>query len=251
MITVLTLIIYFLLIPSDAFAWGPLTHTFLGTEIYYFASLLPPAIAHLLKKYRQDYLYGNIMADMVIGKKYSQVDKNSHSWDAGSELYEAAATDSEKAFALGYMSHLAADTVAHGRYTAGSKSVGHTMLELGADSLIDMGYWRQAVGIEKKVQARNDALMARCLDVVMFSFNTNKRVFKGALALSCLNKERLASIITDSPSRLRKGGLIDSLHEESVDRIVDVLSNGTRSEVLKMSPIAHLKGNRVLKAFLN
>jgi hypothetical protein len=251
MIVILAFIAYFLLIPSDAFAWGPLTHMYLGTEIYYFASVIPAAVAGLIRKYRQDYLYGNIMADMVIGKKYSPSDKSSHSWDAGAALFEASSTDSEKAFALGYMSHLAADTVAHGRYTAGSRNLGHTMLELGADCLIDPGYWRQAVRIDKEVQDRNDALMARCLDVVMFSFNTNKRVFKGALALSCLNREKLTGLFTDSPSRLKKKGLIDSLHDESVDRIVDVLSNGTRSEVLKMSPIANLKRNRLFKALLN
>jgi hypothetical protein len=224
---------------------------YLGTEIYYFASLLPAAVAALIRRYRQDFLYGNVVADIVIGKKYSRADKNSHSWDAGAGLLEAASADSEKAFALGYMSHLAADTVAHGRYTAGSRNLGHTMLELGADSLIDAGYWREVRGIDREVQSRNDALMARCLDVVFFSFNTNKKVFKGALALSCLNKERITGLFTDSPARLKKKGLIDSLHEESVDRIVDVLSNGPRSEVLNMSPAANLKGNRFVKAFLN
>jgi hypothetical protein len=251
MVITLFLIVYFLLIPSNAFAWGPLTHMYLGSEIYYFASLLPAAVAELIRRYRQDFLYGNIMADIVLGKKYSPADKNSHSWEAAAGLMDAATTKPEKAFSLGYMSHLAADTVAHGRYTAGSRNLGHTFLELGADSIIDKGYWIEAVGIDKKVQARNDALLEKCLDVVVFSFKTNKKVFKGALALSCVNKERLTSLFTNSPSRLKKRGLIESLHEESVDRMVDVLSNGTRSEVLKKNPIANLKRNRLFKALLN
>jgi len=224
---------------------------YLGTEIYYFASLLPVGVAELIRKYRQDFLYGNMMADIVIGKKYMSRRKNTHSWDVANAMLEESATDSEKAFSLGYLSHLAADTVAHGRYTAGSKNIGHAMLELGADSLIDQGYWREARKIDKKVQARNDALLERNLDVVLFSFKTNKKFFKGALALSCLSKEGLVGLITDSPSRLKEKGLIQSLHDESIDRMVDVLSNGTDSEVLKKNPIANVKSNKFFKALLN
>jgi len=251
MLIVLILIIYFTLIPSTAFAWGPLTHMYLGSEIYYFASLLPVGVAELIRRYRQDFLYGNMMADIVIGKKYMSKSKNTHSWDVATGLLEESATDSDKAFSLGYLSHLAADTVAHGRYTAGSKNIGHAILELGADCLIDPGYWREARGIDKKVQARNDALMERHLNVVYFSFNANKRFFKGAIALSGLGKEKLVGLITDSPERLKKKGLIYSLHEESIDRMVDVLSNGSRSEVLKKNPIANVKSNKFFKALLN
>lgn len=251
MIIILFLIVYFLLIPSEAFAWGPLTHMYLGSEISFFASLLPAAVAGLLRRYREDFLYGNIMADIVLGKKYSPAKKNSHSWDVAAGLMEAAKTKPEKAFSLGYMSHLAADTVAHGRYTAGSRNLGHAFLELGADSLIDKGYWIEAVGIDKKVQTRNDALLEKCLDVVVFSFKTNKKFFKGYVALSCMNKEGLTSLFTNSASRLKRKGLIESLHEESLDRMMDVLSNGTRSEVLKKNPSANLKRNRFFKALLN
>jgi hypothetical protein len=251
MAIVLILIIYFTLIPSNAFAWGPLTHMYLGTEIYYFASLLPVGIAELIRRYRQDFLYGNMMADIVIGKKYMSKKKNTHSWDVATGLLEESSTASEKAFSLGYLSHLAADTVAHGRYTAGSRNIGHAMLELGADSLIDEGYWREAMGIERKVQVRNDALMERYLDVVFFDFKTNKKFFKGALALSCLSREGLVGLITDSPTRLKKKGLIHSLHEESIDRMVDVLSNGASSEVLKKNPIANVKSNKFFKALFN
>ncbi len=250
MLVIFFLIAYFLLIPSTVFAWGPLTHIYLGSEIYYFASLLPPAVAALIRRYRQDFLYGNLMADIVLAKKYMPDKRNSHNWDVAADLTEAASNDAEKVFSMGYMSHLAADTVAHGTLTAGTKNLGHAFLELGADSMIDRGYWFQALDIDKKVQARNDALMERCLDVVVFSFRTNKKFFKGALALSCINGEGLAGMFSTSSARKKKRNLIEGLHEESLDRIIDVLSNGTRSEVLKKNPIAESKKNRFFKTLL-
>lgn len=250
MLVILALIVYIVLVPSPAFAWGPLTHMYLGAEIFYFSSLLPVAVAELLRRYRQDYLYGNLMADMVLAKRYSRAEKNSHSWEVAAGLMGEAGTDAEKAFSLGYMSHLAADTVAHGRFTAGRKNFGHAFLELDADSIIDRGYWLEAIDIDKKVQARNDALLERCLEVVVFSFKTNKRFFKGALALSCFNNEGLTSIFSTDSARRKKRNLIESLHEESLDRIVDVLSNGMRSEVLKKDPIANVRRGRLFKALL-
>ncbi len=240
-----------LLIPTVAFAWGPLTHVYLGSEVFYLGSFLPAAVLALMRKYRQDFLYGNIMADAILAKKYMPGSKNCHSWDAAVSLLESAGTDSERAFSLGYMSHLAADTVAHGIYTAGRRNLGHTILEFKADSLIDRGYWFEAVAIRKRVQLRNDKFLERSLDRVIFSFNTNKRIFKGVVALSGLHGAGFGAFVDRGLISTAQRGELETLHEESLDRILDVLKNGTRSEVLKESPLACLKRGRVLKAFLN
>jgi hypothetical protein len=245
-------ILWFLLIPSVAFAWGPLTHIYLGSEIYYFSTVLPAAVYGLLKKYKEDYLYGNLVADIILAKKYMPLKKNSHNWDVALSLYESSETDTEKAFCLGYMSHLAADTVAHGKYTAGRKVFQHTMLELRADSLIDRSYWFKAVAIDRKVQFRNDAFLEKSLERAIFSFKTNKRIFKGVVALSCLNTEvPFTDLLYRSLSHGRVDARLKGLHDESLSRIVDVLQNGKASEVLKKDPIAHhgkLARARVLTA---
>jgi hypothetical protein len=243
----LLFLFYFILIPSNAFAWGPLTHVYLGSEIYYLGSVLPAAVYGLLRRYRHDYIYGNLMADMILAKKYMPSSRNSHSWDVALRLLESAKTRPERAFSLGYMSHLAADTVAHGRYTAGRHNLEHTFLELSADSVIDRSYWFQAVGTDRKVQARNDAFLERSLDRVIFSFNTNKRIFKGAVLLSRLNEEWITKNLLPRKSKR----MVEGLHEESLERIIDVLQNGERSEVLKKDPIGRIKRGRVLKAILN
>jgi len=246
------IIISFLLVPSLAFAWGPLTHVYLGNEIYYFGSLLPAGVYALMRKYRNDFLYGNLMADIIVGKKFLPDGKSSHDWDVALNLLDAAKTQQQKAFVYGYMSHLAADTVAHESLTNGRKNVGHTFLELKADSIVDKKYWLQAIAIDKKVQIRNDIFLERSLERVMFSFKTNKRIFKSMVLLSGLHQERLSSFIDKNiiiPSVYKKEN-IKRLHEESLDRIVDLLQNGMESKVLNKNPLGSGRHKRHFKTYL-
>ncbi|HET6514792.1 MAG TPA: zinc dependent phospholipase C family protein [Thermodesulfovibrionales bacterium] len=235
----ITLFLSILFLPSLAFAWGPLTHIYLGSEIFSLGSLLPAGIYALIRKYRHDYLYGNLMADIIIGKKFLPEDKNPHSWDMALNLLDAVETQQQKAFVFGYMSHLAADTIAHGKFASSRRNIEHTLVEMRADSIIDKRYWFQAISIDRKVQMRNDRFLERSLERVLFSFKTNKRIFKGMLLLSCFNKERLGEFIQRNavyPSDLTRNN-IEQLHLESLDRIIDILSNGTESEVLSQNPM--------------
>ncbi len=235
MLLKLFLAMYFLLIPSSAFAWGPLTHIYLGNEIYYFGSLLPVWVFNLLKRYRGDFLYGNIMADIILAKNLLPLEKNSHSWEVGFGLLESARKSSEKAFSLGYISHLAADTVAHSIYTR-RKNIKHTFIELRSDSLIHKKYWVQAVGIDRVIQQRNDKFLEQSLERVIFSFKTNKRIFKGMLFLSGLNKERFGDFIDRNLLIPIKKEEIRKLHVESLDSIIDILQYRDRSGVLEKNP---------------
>lgn len=245
------LVAAFVFIPSYAFAWGPLTHIYLGSEIFYLGSVLPAGIYGLLRKYRQDYLYGNLTADIVLAKKYLPKSRHSHSWDVAMRLFESARTEPEKAFAYGYMSHLAADTVAHGRFTSGKRNLGHAFLELRADSIIDRKHWLQAVSIGRDVQRRNDIFLERSLDRVIFSFKTNKRIFKSWVLLSGLNREKVGDFMDMNPMlALPSRGRIEGYHEESLDRMTDVLVNGARSEVLKKDPIGHMARGKILSVIL-
>ncbi|HBG93548.1 MAG: hypothetical protein A2X54_04915 [Nitrospirae bacterium GWF2_44_13] len=233
------LVISFIALPSAAFAWGPLTHVYLGSEIYYLGSLLPAGIYALIKKYKSDFLYGNLMADIIFGKKYLPDEKSSHSWDVALGLFDAAKTQQQKAFVYGYMSHLAADTVAHEMLTAGKKNVGHAFLELKADSIVDKKYWVQAVTIDKKVQRRNDTFLVGSLDTAIFSFKTNKRILKSAVLISGIHQKSVSSFIDRNIiiAPVYKRENIKRLQAKSLDRMVDLLQNGADSAVLKKSPL--------------
>jgi hypothetical protein len=224
----LALIIGLILVPTASFAWGPMTHMFLGNELLSCAPLIPAGILALLKKHKQDFLYGNIMADIIIGKKYLPDDKSSHSWEVGLKLLDQAEQWPERAFAYGYLSHLAADTVAHETLTDELGNVGHTWIELKADSIIDKSYWFQTVAISRAVRKRSDLLLENALDPYLFSFKTNKRIYKSMVLLSVLNKKRRRGV-----DRV----LIHDLHEESLARMLDLLQNGTDAEVLQRNPL--------------
>ena len=215
-------------IPSFAFAWGPMTHMYLGNELLSCAPLIPAGILALLKKHKQDFLYGNLMADMILGKKYLPDDRSSHSWDVGLKLLDQAKTWPERAFAYGYLGHLAADTVAHETLTDDLGNMGHTWIELKADSIIDKRYWLQTVAISRAVRKRSDLLLENALDPYLFSFNTNKRIYKSMVLLSVLNKKRRRGV-----DRV----LIHDLHEESLARMIDLLQNGTDAAVLQKNPL--------------
>ena len=224
----LTLIAGLILVPTVSFAWGPMTHMFLGNELLSCAPLIPAGILALLNKHKQDFLYGNIMADIIIGKKYLPDDKSSHSWEVGLKLLDQAEQWPERAFAYGYLSHLAADTVAHETLTDELGNMGHTWIELKADSIIDKRYWLQTVAISRAVRKRSDLLLENALDPYLFSFKTNKRIYKSMVLLSVLNKKRRRGV-----DRV----LIHELHKESLSRMIDLLQNGTDAAVLQKNPL--------------
>jgi hypothetical protein len=247
----ISLVVAFLLVPAAAFAWGPLTHIYLGNELFSLSPLLPAGLLEVIRRYRKDFLYGNLMADIIIGKQYLPDHKSSHNWDVAFDLFRASKTDQQKAFVYGYMSHLAADTVAHNVYTADRRNIGHTVMEMKADCIIDKKYWFQAIAIDRKIQMRNDLFLENSLDRLVFSFKTNKRIFKGMVFLSVFNRERIGNfidrnLITSLPDR----EVIEQLHQDSLDQIIDLFQNWNKSEVVNLSPGGVHDREGLIKTFL-
>jgi hypothetical protein len=245
------LIMSFLLVPAVSFAWGPLTHIYLGNELYSLGALLPAGLVEILRRYRKDFLYGTLMADIIIGKKYMPKNKSSHSWEVAFDLLKSARTDQQKAFVYGYMSHLAADTVAHNTYTVDRKNLGHTLMEMKADTIIDKRYWFQAIAIDRKTQVRNDLFLEQSLERFVFSFKTNKRIFKGMVLFSVINQQRIGDfidkrLITRIPVREK----IEQLHEESLDKIIDLFQHWESSEVVKINPSGAVHKGKLAKTLL-
>jgi len=248
----IVMIIAFMCIPAAAFAWGPLTHIYLGNELFSLSPLLPAGLFEIIRRHRKDFLYGNLMADIIIGKKYLPDSKSSHSWEVAFSLMKAAKTDQQKSFVYGYLSHLAADTVAHNVYTVDKKNLGHTVMEMKADSIIDKKYWLQAMAIDRQTQSRNDMFLEHSLDRFMFSFKTNKRIFKGMVVLSVFNRQRIGdfidrNLVTSLPDR----EAIEQLHQDSLDNIIDLFRNWKESEVVKVSPSGAVCHGRLAKTLIN
>ncbi len=167
-------------------------HILVGTELLGALGLLPAAVAGLLRRYPYDFLYGCIAADITFGKKYAPVGRNCHHWHVGEQLYKVANTDATRACALGYLTHLAGDTIAHNFFlprklvtSANTQAVGHSYWEHRMDVHLGQAYLRAAYHLVTDFdQSDNDALMDRVLDRAVFSFQMNRRIFEGMIRLA-------------------------------------------------------------------
>lgn len=173
-------------LPSEAWAWTPGTHIFLGEAVLRALPLLPGGVAELLAAFPYDFLYGSIAADTSIAKKYAPVGRHCHSWNMGFEIHERASDAPLRAFALGYLAHLAADTVAHNyfvpRYlaiTSSTTALGHSYWESRFETHLGERFSRRAREIILLDHGRSDEHLDRILSPTIFSTSTNRRIFRG------------------------------------------------------------------------
>jgi len=227
-----------LLIPSIADAWGPLTHVYLGYQVLDIgAALIPAGIYGILKKYRHDFLYGNLSADIILGRRFQTGETNSHNWHIAWKLFGSAKTDRQKAFAYGYLMHLCADSVVH-NLEKSRIPFSHSLLEIKSDSIIDKKYRRVLKRLDKTMQKKHDIFLEKKLESLVFSFKTNKRIFKSFLVLSRLpNCSPLSNFIDHRfPYEITEGDIF-SCQQESIKRMFELLNNGRDSEVLNKDPM--------------
>ena len=150
-ISLSTLAILKLLCPEEVLAWGPGVHTITALSTLSHVALILPSIAKIITSYPRQYLYGCLAADFFIGKGKKKNSGHPHNWEGGFRCLSEAADDREAAFAYGFLSHLAADIVAHNlfipnltdSYPTGRK-MGHLYWEVKADYLIGPDYTKIA-----------------------------------------------------------------------------------------------------------
>ncbi len=177
------------ILPEHAWAFGPATHIFLGERLLDALYLLPPVIADVLRRFPEGFLYGSVAADISLGKKYVPAGRHCHFWHVGEEILEAAETDRLRAVGLGYLSHLAADTIAHNYFvprqlvlTSSTKALGHSYWEYRLDVNLGERYSARARQVVMDVDhGAADALFDRVLSATIFSFRTNRRIFRGMI----------------------------------------------------------------------
>lgn len=184
-----------LLWPSEALAWGIGVHLQLGTHILDKIHLLPTALQGLLIAHPHDFLYGCISADITIGKKFTHYLNHCHSWRLGRKILASSVTDRQKACAYGYITHLAADTIAHSYFvpfklvrTFNTVMLNHAYWEMRFEAAVPKEIWVTARTIARKDFRENDTMMRSVLADTIFSFNTNKRIFNSLLLLTRLQQ---------------------------------------------------------------
>jgi hypothetical protein len=193
-------------LPGIAHAWTPGTHVYLGEAVMRSLAVLPPAIASLLREFPYDFLYGSIAADTSIAKKYAPVGRHCHSWNVGMEILDGAKDDRLRTFALGYLAHLAADSVAHNYFvpkqlavTSSTSTLGHSYWESRFETHLGTECARRARELILVDHSRSDGLLDRVLSPTIFSTPTNRRIFRGmVIAADSESWQRIFSLMTEN-----------------------------------------------------
>ena len=231
--------------PEEVFAWGPATHLNLGLTLFEHLALLPEAMQHLLRAHQNQYLYGCISADIVVGKKFIDYRYHCHNWQVGMELLAKASNDALRAFMWGYLSHLAADTIAHNLYVPIKKLEacatprrGHLYWEVIFDHhqsdqrILEMFY-----SLAQNPFTEQDEFLQQHLKPTLFSFKTNKKIFNGLLILQRLKQWQ--EILRQQRQRNRaalSADEIDGYYQLSFRAITSLLIDRQESQYFKQDP---------------
>jgi hypothetical protein len=230
--------------PAMAHAWTPGTHVFLGDAVMRSLALLPPAIAALLREFPHDFLYGSIAADTSIAKKYVPVGRHCHSWNVGMEILDGARDEPLRAFGLGYLAHLAADSVAHNYFvprqlaiTSSTSGLGHSYWESRFETHLGTECARKARELILIDHSRSDGLLDRILSPTIFSTSTNRRIFRGmVIAADNDSWQRIFSLMTENSRWDLADDDVGRYLARSYDFIIDLLQRMDRSEPFRLDP---------------
>ncbi len=243
-ISIFILALAILWVPVEAHAWGGGIHLQVGLNILDNLALLPAGIAAILAAHPRDYLYGCIAADIIVGKKYTHYMLNCHRWHIGQKVLLAARTDSEKACAYGYLSHLAADAIAHNYYVPykimrsfATVTMKHTYWEMRFETFVDKDVWERATEVCRSDQRSNDALLRSVLTTTIFSFGTNKRIFNSIMLLSRLEKWQkvMQTLSHNSRYELAKSDR-DEYFRLTEEAVLGLLQHPKNAAILRTDP---------------
>jgi hypothetical protein len=240
----LAVLLALVLIPADAYAWTPGTHIFLGEAIMRSLPLLPSGIAELLAAYPYDFLYGSIAADTSIAKKYAAAGRHCHSWNVGFEIHDNAESEPLRAFALGYLAHLAADAVAHNYFvphqltiTSSTAALGHSYWESRFDTHIGERFSRTAKQLILRDHTHSDEHLDRILSPTIFSTSTNRRIFRGRVYVADTESwQRIFHLVEEKSRWDLSEEEVEVYMARAFDYIVDLLTRLDRAEPYKLDP---------------
>jgi hypothetical protein len=232
------------LFPSDAWAWTPGTHVFLGEAVLRSLPLLPSAVADLLRAFPYDFLYGSIAADTSMAKKYAPVGRHCHAWHVGQEIADQARDEPLRAFALGYQAHLAADAVAHNYFvprqlalTASTTALGHSYWESRFETHLPAGASRRARELILRDHSRSDDHLDRILSPTIFSTPTNRRLFRGMVhAADSESWQRVFHLVTENSRWDLTDYEVERQLVRAFDYVIDWLRLGEQSEPYRLDP---------------
>lgn len=235
-----------LALAAGALAWGPGHHLEFAERVYRRRrELLPKDVATLLGEQREAYYYGNIAADIINFKAYGGAYNHCHRWSIVDEMKAMADTPRKEAFSLGYLSHLAADTIAHNHFVpyhlaryARTRGLGHLYWEMNADRFIPESRWDIVTSLKAaEGLAELDELVNATVPKKALSMTTNKLIFNHVLLVSERQQWRrgMARLHPIRQVSLEKG-FLSRFQRAAVDRVRLALHPKGLRQLLHVDP---------------
>ena len=210
--------------------WGPGTHLeFAHRVLRGRRGHLPRSTARLIQGQKAAYLYGNLAADIINFKSVGGPYSHCHRWQIIEAMREQARTDAQEAFILGYLSHLAADTIAHNHFVpyhlaryARIQGASHLYWEMCADRFVSDERWAVVTDLKRDRDLDElDALVNQAVPTKALSMGTNKVLFNHVLLVSEREywRRNMARLQPIEKMRLTRD-FLDAFRDAAVERIL-------------------------------
>ncbi len=244
MVLLFITVLFFILAPTSVYAWGPGTHLDIALTVLQHAAWIAPAMRALIETYPQEYIYGSVSPDIISGKKYAGAIYHCHNWSIGKLILEEAKTDMERAAAWGYLTHLAADCVAHNYFVPFKmiksfrhRSLSHIYWEMRFDLHVPDQRWKEINQVIRHDYVPFDHLLERVLKKTLFSFRTNKRIFNSVLILQKLKQLRFGLRTYAKISRwIFTNKEVKPYRDLMMETVRNFLENPDKARCLKADP---------------
>ena len=226
-------------------AWGPGIHTLTALYSLNNIALILSPIAGIITSFPSEYLYGCLAADFFVGKSKGKKAKHPHNWAGGFKFLNEACNDREAAYAYGFLSHLAADVVAHNFFVPNlfvsyhnRRGMGHLYWEMRADCLAGPEYTGIAGDILKMDHHECDDLLNIIAGKRRNKLRAKKRLFVQSVRLTdYLYATRHTLFSGKKPHRQSFNNLLAFMTHLSCRLVVDLLRHPVSSPCISHDPM--------------
>ncbi|MEO0650095.1 MAG: zinc dependent phospholipase C family protein [Planctomycetota bacterium] len=216
--------------------WGPGTHLEYAARVHTRRDQLPADRGRLIDEQREAYDYGNLAADIINFKAYGGHYNHCHRWTIVDDMRAEATTEREEAFILGYLSHLAADTIAHNhfvpyhlaRYRRGGKGLGHLFWELSADRHVPDERWTRVDELKRDDRLTSlDRLVNATVARKALPMRANRILFDHVLLVGARDswRRQMERVLPRERVSL-EADFLESFRAAATERVLLALSDG-------------------------
>lgn len=235
----------FAVLVDNAWAWGPAMHTAMACRILQDGIEILPAVSSIIQSFPREFVYGSLAADFFVGKGTKPKEGHSHNWKTGFRLLRKSNEERESAYAYGFLSHLAADVIAHNYFVPNLvhqvstwRKMGHLYWEAKADRFLGPAYVSIASQILSKDELCCDGLLQAAVGKKGNGLKARRHVFTQTVRLSDFLSNSVPLMLLNMGTRYRiSPSYLSFMAELSYRLVKDVLSRPYSSPCLSFDPI--------------